>query len=63
MTGKFHSHWGEFGGYKHPNALRFESALSLANGAKISIGDQMHPYGKLDEATYRLIGTAYAEVE
>ncbi|HEY3376019.1 MAG TPA: alpha-amylase family protein, partial [Armatimonadota bacterium] len=63
MTGKFHTSWGEFGGYKHPNALRYEAALSLANGAKISVGDQMHPFGQLDAATYALLGTAYAEVE
>ncbi|MBB3114477.1 hypothetical protein FHS18_006598 [Paenibacillus phyllosphaerae] len=63
MTGKFHTSWGEFGGYKHPNALRFETALSLAHGAKCSIGDQLHPAGLMDEATYALIGTAYAEVE
>lgn len=63
MTGKFHTTWGEFGGYKHPNALRYEAALSLANGAHCSIGDQLHPSGKMDEATYRLIGAAYAEVE
>jgi len=63
MTGKFHTSWGEFGGYKHPNALRYETALSLANGAKCSIGDQLHPEGKMDEATYDLIGKAYAEVE
>ncbi|MDF2922928.1 MAG: hypothetical protein K0R57_1842 [Paenibacillaceae bacterium] len=63
MTGKFHSSWGEFGGYKHPNALRYETALSLANGAKCSIGDQLHPDGELEEATYRLIGAAYEEVE
>ncbi|WP_310829872.1 beta-galactosidase trimerization domain-containing protein [Paenibacillus pedocola] len=63
MTGKFHTSWGEFGGYKHPNALRFEAALSLAHGAKCSIGDQLHPSGRMDEATYALIGAAYAEVE
>ncbi len=63
MTGKFHLSWGEFGGFKHPNALRYEVALSLANGAKCSVGDQMHPYGFLDDATYELIGKAYAEVE
>lgn len=63
MTGKFHTTWGEFGGYKHPNALRYEAALSLTNGAHCSIGDQLHPSGKMDEATYRLIGAAYAEVE
>jgi hypothetical protein len=63
MTGKFHTTWGEFGGYKHPNALRYETALSLANGAKISVGDQMHPFGQLDKATYTLIGAGFAEVE
>ncbi|MEK0312579.1 alpha-amylase family protein [Cohnella sp. 56] len=62
MTGKFHTHWGEFGGYKHPNALRYETALSLANGARCSVGDQLHPEGLMDEATYRLIGSAYGEV-
>jgi hypothetical protein len=63
MTGKFHTTWGEFGGYKHPNALRYEAALCIANGGKVCVGDQMHPYGKLDDATYRLIGAAYQEVE
>ncbi|RAV19140.1 alpha-amylase family protein [Paenibacillus contaminans] len=63
MTGKFHTFWGEFGGYKHPNALRYETALSLANGARCSIGDQLHPRGFMDEATYELIGAAYSEVE
>lgn len=63
MTGKFHTSWGEFGGYKHPNALRYEAALSLANGARCSIGDQLHPGGMMDIATYTLIGEAYREVE
>lgn len=63
MTGKFHTSWGEFGGYKHPNALRYETALSLANGARCSIGDQLHPGGQMDLATYSLIGEAYREVE
>jgi len=63
MTGKFHRSWGEFGGFKHPNALRYETALSLAFGAKCSIGDQLHPSGKINMSTYELIGRAYAEVE
>ena len=63
MTGKFHMSWGEFGGFKHPNALRYEEALCVANGAKCSIGDQMHPDGHMDETTYSLIGAAYSEVE
>lgn len=63
MTGKFHSTWGEFGGFKHPNALRYETALNGAYGAKCSIGDQLDPSGKPDMATYELIGQAYAEIE
>ena len=63
MTGKFHTHWGEFGGFKHPNALRYEEALCVSCGAKCSVGDQMHPDGKMDLATYDLIGAAYSEVE
>ncbi len=63
MTGKFHTTWGEFGGFKHPNALRYETGLSLAFGAKCSIGDQLHPRGAMNPDTYALIGAAYAEVE
>ena len=63
MTGKFHTTWGEFGGFKHPNALRYECAAMLAYGGKCSVGDQLHPSGKLDESTYRIIGEAYSEVE
>ncbi len=63
MTGKFHTSWGEFGGYKHPNALRYECAAMIANGAKCSVGDQLHPLGELDETTCRIIGEAYREVE
>ena len=63
MTGKFHKSWGEFGGFKHPNALRYEAALSISQGAKCSIGDQLHPNGEMNMSTYNLIGKAYAEVE
>ncbi len=63
MTGKFHGTWGEFGGFKHPNALIYETSLSLAQGAGCSIGDQMHPEGKLNPSTFKLIGKAYKQVE
>lgn len=63
MTGKFHTTWGEFGGFKHPNALRYETALFLALGAKCCIGDQMHPWGQLETTTYESIGGVYEDVE
>lgn len=63
MTGKFHLSWGEFGGYKHENALIYETALAVANGGKCSIGDQLHPLGAPDPETYRRIGKAYERIE
>jgi len=63
MSGKFHTTWGEFGGFKRPAALRYECAGMLAYGAKCSIGDQLHPNGEMNLDTYKLIGAAYAEVE
>lgn len=63
MTGKFHTTWGEFGGFKHPNALVYETSAMLAFGARCSIGDQLHPSGQINADTYSRIGLAYAEVE
>ena len=63
MSGKFHTTWGEFGGFKRPAALRYECAGMLAYGSKCSIGDQLHPNGEMNPDTYKLIGAAYAEVE
>ena len=63
MTAKFNFTWGEFGGYKHPNALRYEVSLFAAHGAKFSVGDQLHPSGEMDEEAYRIIGMAYTEAE
>lgn len=63
MTGKFHKSWGEFGGFKNPNALRYETALAAANCAGCSVGDQLHPSGWMDPATYELIGAGYRELE
>ncbi|MBQ4137572.1 MAG: beta-galactosidase trimerization domain-containing protein, partial [Clostridia bacterium] len=37
--------------------------LALSMGAKFNVGDQLHPLGKFELATYRLIGEAFAEVE
>jgi hypothetical protein len=62
MTGRFHKSWADFGGIKTKAQLEYECATMLANGAKCSIGDQMHPRGKLDKAVYELIGSVYKGV-
>lgn len=63
MTGKFHTTWGEFGGFKRPEALQYECAAMIALNAKCSIGDQLHPRGAMNTDTYNLIGAAYSQVE
>lgn len=63
MTGKFHTSWGEFGGYKNPDALKFEVLMMGMYGARCSVGDQMPPNGRMDMETYRLIGHAYRALE
>ncbi len=62
MTGKFHKTWAGFGEYKNREALEYEAFTALAEGAKVSIGDQLPPDGRLNAATYALIGGVYASV-
>ncbi len=63
MSGKFHKSWGEFGGFKHADAIKYEAAAMISNGAACNFGDQLHPSGQLDIETYRNIGKAYEYVE
>lgn len=62
-TGKFHTSWGEFGGFKHPDALEFEAAQMVALGSKCLVGDQLHPDGAINPDTYASIAPAYARIE
>jgi hypothetical protein len=59
MTGKFHTHWGEVGGYKKPEALLYECGAMLAQGARCSIGDHLDPTAAVDQSTMGIIGPAY----
>jgi hypothetical protein len=63
MSGKFHKSWGEFGGFKHSDAIKYEAAAMISNGAACNFGDQLHPSGQMDIETYRNIGRAYEYVE
>ena len=59
MTGKFHWLWGEVGGYKKPDALLYECGAMLAQGARCSIGDHLHPTAAIDASTMAVIAPAY----
>ena len=61
-TGKFHTSWGEFGGFKHPDALEYEAAQMVALGSKCLVGDQLHPNGAINPDTYASIAPAYARI-
>jgi hypothetical protein len=63
MTGKFHTAWGDFASLKNEAALEFECMQMVANNAACSVGDQLHPRGRLDPAAYDLIGRVYERVE
>lgn len=63
MTGRFHRGWADWGGLKHPDALRFECGGILATGGAICVGDQMHPRGRLNKAVYSTIGEAFRDVQ
>ncbi len=63
MSGKFHKAWGEFGGFKHRDAILYEASSMIAFGASANFGDQLHPSGQLETATYENIGYAYEYVE
>ena len=63
MSGKFHTAWGEFGGFKYPNALKYEAASMIAFGANVNFGDQLHPSGIIDSETYKNIGSAFSYVK
>lgn len=63
MSGKFHKAWGEFGGFKHSDAIKYEAAAMISFGAACNFGDQLHPSGLMDMETYKNIGEAYKYVE
>ena len=63
MNGKFHTAWGDFGSLRNKNALEYECFRALAHGARICVGDQMHPGGTLDPVVYGRIGEVFEKVE
>lgn len=62
MTGIFHKSWADFGGLKPEAALLYECARMAATGAACSVGDQLHPRGKLDQAAYKRLGAVYGRM-
>lgn len=62
-TGKFQKMWGDFGGLKNQAALDYEMMRMMSHGIAGCVGDQLHPNGQLDNATYKLIGNTFEKVK
>jgi hypothetical protein len=62
MTGAFHRSWGDFGTVRNQAALDYECFTMLAQATQCSIGDHMHPSGRLNKVTYGRIGQTYRSV-
>lgn len=63
MNGKFHTAWGDFGSIRNKTALEYECLRGIANGARVCVGDQLHPSGRLDKPVYERIGEVFAKIE
>ncbi len=63
MTGRFHKSWADFGGLRAGPSLLHDCAQALAHGAACSVGDQLHPSGRIDRAVYEVIGEVYRHVK
>ena len=63
MTGRFHKSWGDFGGLRPTHSLLFDLYNSIANGGTCSVGDHMHPRGKLEKSVYQMIGNCYSKIK
>ena len=63
QTGRFQKTWGDFGGLKNPAALDYECFRMVAFGMACGVGDQLHPTGAMEPATYDLIGGTFAKVQ
>lgn len=63
MTGRFQGDWADWSGLKSVSALAFEAGTILATGDAVSIGDQLHPRGRLSPVVYDVIGGVFGPVE
>ena len=63
MNGKFHLSWADFGTLRNLEAMEYECFRAVAYGAKVCVGDQLHPSGKLDPVVYKRIGEVFGSIE
>ena len=62
MTGRFND-WGDFGGLRTAEALKFDLLYGAANGMRPDIGGHFHPRGDMDQAVFDRIREVYSYMQ
>ena len=61
MTGRFYD-WGDFGGLRTKESLKFDLLYGLAHGMRPNVGGHFHPRGDRDEAVFDRIREVYDDL-
>ncbi|MBO4648882.1 MAG: alpha-L-fucosidase [Lentisphaeria bacterium] len=62
MTGRFYD-WGDFGGLRTADSLKFDLFYGLAQGMRPNVGGHFHPRGDKDQAVFDRIREVYHELQ
>ena len=62
MTGRFYD-WGDFGGLRTAESLKFDLFYGLAHGLRPNIGGHFHPRGDKDQAVFDRIHEVYSALQ
>ncbi len=63
MTGRFQTGWGDFGGLLPEHSMLYDCLLATSLGASCSIGDHLHPRGRLEPRVYERIGRVFSRLK
>ncbi len=63
MSGRFRDTWGDFGGIRQLEEIKYDAYLGLLNCVEVSIGDHLHPRGKIEETVISATKTVFEEIE
>ena len=63
MSGRFRDTWGDFGGIRQIDELKYDAYLGLLNCVEFSIGDHLHPRGKFEDEVFLATKNIFKELE
>ena len=62
MTGRFYD-WGDFGGLRTAESLKFDLAYGLAHGMRPNVGGHFHPRGDQEQPVFDRIAEVYHDLQ